>query len=242
MDQISFHQWLLKAGRTEEVAERVIRLVTVFADFLAETGELVLDSASPEDLEAFVAFAENSDQLPTYDGIHPSANSYLWAIRYYYQYADNLNMESYASQLRQARIKRRPFKLGEFRDVDPHHIVALESAGIKNINQMLKRGKTAAMRQRLADETGIPTPVILELVKLSDLARIPGIKSIRARLYHDAGIDTMHKLAAAHPDELRAELVEWVEATGFDGIAPLPAEIRFSINRARELPKIVEYA
>jgi site-specific recombinase XerD len=32
-----------------------------------------------------------------------------------------------------------------------------------------------------------------------------------------------------------------IERTGFEGIATLPAEARFTIQKARELPKIVEY-
>jgi hypothetical protein len=36
-------------------------------------------------------------------------------------------------------------------------------------------------------------------------------------------------------------IVEFVECTGFDDIATLPAEARFTIQKAKELPKIVEY-
>jgi predicted RecB family nuclease len=48
----------------------------------------------------------------------------------------------------------------------------------------------------LATQTGIPVEVVLELVKLSDLARLPGVKGIRARLYYDAGVDTVENLAS----------------------------------------------
>jgi hypothetical protein len=93
----------------------------------------------------------------------------------------------------------------------------------------------------MVDATGIPLQTIVELVKLSDLARIPGIKGIRARLYHDAGVDTVEKMAGWEPEELRAMLLEFVERTGFEGIAPLSAEAAFSVARAKELPQIVEY-
>lgn len=36
-------------------------------------------------------------------------------------------------------------------------------------------------------------------------------------------------------------LVDFVERTGFDGIAPLPKEIRNTIKAASELPPVVEY-
>jgi hypothetical protein len=36
-------------------------------------------------------------------------------------------------------------------------------------------------------------------------------------------------------------LVGFVERTGFDGIAPLPKEVRNAIVKARQLPAVVEY-
>ena len=38
----------------------------------------------------------------------------------------------------------------------------------------------------------------------------------------------------------RLYLLEWVERTGFEGIAPLPKEILFTITAARNLPRVVE--
>ena len=68
-----------------------------------------------------------------------------------------------------------------------------------------------------------------------------GLKGIRARLYHDAGVDTVDKLAAWEPEALRAMLVEFVECTGFDGIAPLPKEAAGAVAQAKKLPQVVEY-
>jgi hypothetical protein len=240
MDENSFHRWLRKEGRTEEVADRVIRLVAVLADFLSAEYGKTLETASPIDLDAYIKYVEQSDRLPTHDEIHPSPNSYLWAIRYFYQFSQNEEMAQYARLLRGSRIKRQPFKLRDFRGVDPAHISSLENIGIKNINQMLKRGKTLDLRQELAKETGIPLQKIIELVKLSDLARIPGVKSIRARLYHDADVDTVEKMTRWNPAELHAFIAEYVEHADFDGIAPLPGEIHFTINTARSLPSVVD--
>jgi hypothetical protein len=79
------------------------------------------------------------------------------------------------------------------------------------------------------------------MVKLCDLSRLMGVKSVRARLYHDAGVDTVEKLASQEPDALLRLTAEFVARTGFDGIAPLPKEVRSTIASARKLPKIVEY-
>ncbi|MGD8904752.1 MAG: DUF4332 domain-containing protein, partial [Anaerolineae bacterium] len=102
-------------------------------------------------------------------------------------------------------------------------------------------GRTPGERQRLAERTGIPIDAILELVKLSDLARIQGLKAIRARLYYDAGVDTLEKLARWDPEELRDMLADFVERTGFDGIAPLPKEAASAVATAKRLSKAIEY-
>jgi hypothetical protein len=65
---------------------------------------------------------------------------------------------------------------------------------------------------------------ITELVKLSDLARIPGLKKVRARLYYNAGLDTVEKIAHWNPEEMRRMLCQFIKRTGFKGIAPLPKE------------------
>jgi hypothetical protein len=36
-------------------------------------------------------------------------------------------------------------------------------------------------------------------------------------------------------------VVEFVERTGFDGVATLPAEARFTVAEARKLPRLIEY-
>lgn len=64
---------------------------------------------------------------------------------------------------------------------------------------------------------------------------------MRARLYHDAGLDAPDKFTEWEPAALREYLVEWVRRTGFNGIAPLPKEIRNAIATARRLPKAVDY-
>jgi hypothetical protein len=137
--------------------------------------------------------------------------------------------------------KRNPFKLRDFRGIDPAVVETLATRRIRNADQMLVAGRTKEQRSALARETGIPEQGILELVKLSDLARLPGVKGIRARLYYAAGVDTVAKMAAWEPEPLRLMVTEYVERTGFDGIPPLPKEVSSTIENARRLPKVVEY-
>lgn len=232
MDLESFRKYLRKGGRSTVATDRVIKLVLRYEAYLGEEG-IEIDQASPNEIQDYVKRIEQDSAS--------SAKTDLWAIRYYYDFSDNPEMEHYASALRQERITRKPFNLRDFRGVNPEDAQALESVGIRNVKQMLEAGKSPSDRQVLARETGLPLQTILEFVKLSDLARIPGVKAIRARLYYDAGIDTLEKMAAYEPEELCIETTRFVEESGFDGIPPLPAEAKFSVEVARKLPKFVEY-
>ncbi len=234
MDEEDFQKFLKRGGRSPRATKRVIAIVLIYEHYLREERGLKgLDQAKPEDLEAFVSYAEEKKK--------DAAKKYLHGIHYYYEYTRNNEMRDLASNLRKQRIKQKPFPLRAFLKIDPAHLKKFEAIGIRNANQMLTTGKTPKKRQELSTKTGIPTEAILELVKLSDLTRIFGVKSIRTRLYYDAGVDTLDKMAKWNPDKLRTMLIDFVQKTGFDGIAPLPKEAEFTVKEARKLPRIVKY-
>jgi hypothetical protein len=234
MNEEGFHNYLKKGGRSQSAINRVMRYVSDFEAFLSEERNgKSLDQAELDDLEHFVAWIEKEPKA--------SAKGHLWGLAYYYDYNSNNEMRHLAGVLREQRIKRTPFPLHEFRGVNPTYAEKLAAVGIKNVNQMLKKGRTLEDRKELSEKTGIPLEAILEFVKLSDLSRIPGVKGTRARLYVDAGVDTIEKMAQWDPGELREMIVEFVERTGFEGIATLPAEARSAVRKAKEMPRIVEY-
>jgi hypothetical protein len=105
---------------------------------------------------------------------------------------------------------------------------------------MLAAGRTQADRETLARRAGIPEAVALELAKLSDLARIPRVKGIRSRLYYDVGVDSLEQLAHWEPEALRLMAADFAQRIGFEGLAPLPAEVRSTVAYAKKLPKVVE--
>jgi hypothetical protein len=228
-----FRKFLKKGGRSDAAIKRVGNYLQEFEGYLAEQRGKTLNEVREEDLERFVEWIEEQPKT--------SAKGHLWGLKYYFEFNSNKTLHQLAGALREQRIIRKPFLIKEFRGVDPEVAKKLAAIGIKHIKHMLEAGKTADQRAVLAEDSGIEEAVILELVKLSDLARIPGIKGIRARLYYDAGIETPQKMAGWDPEEMREHCSAFVERTGFKGIAPLPAEIRFSIAKARKLPAIIEY-
>jgi hypothetical protein len=234
MDTEGFKAYLKKGGRSPNATNRCLRYVSEFEIFLLnDRGGKRLANTEDEDLLQFVLFLDQDSKT--------TAKGYLWAIIYYYDYISNDEMRDFAKRLRAERIVRKPFALKDFRGVNQEYVDKLKANGIRNVNQMIEAGKTPQDRQRLAEISGIPDNAILEFVKLSDLARIPGIKGIRARLYYDVGIDSVEELGTWDPEQLRETVVDFVEKTGFDGIPTLPAEARFAIEKAKNMPKIVEY-
>ncbi len=139
-----------------------------------------------------------------------------------------------------AEKKRNPFKLKDFWGVSPAVAEKLAAQRIKTTDQMLAAGCSKEGRAALAKAASLPESILLELVRLSDLARLPGVKGIRARLYYDAGVTSVQKMAACEPQALLRLTAEFVERTGFAGIPPLPKEVSSTIATARTLPIIVE--
>lgn len=229
MNETAFAQSLKKSGKKTHVVGELVGRVKRFEAFLSQRSK-VLDSAEAQDIRDYV------DTLAERD-----VKEAMRAVALYYQFAGSPELARTAGEIRQQRIVKKAFKLRDFMGVNLGAVFKLGAMGIVTVEQMLAVGKTPQDRQKLAEETGISPEIILELVKLSDLTRLAGVKSVRARLYYDAGLDTPHKFATWEPDALRAMLVEFVACSGFKGIAPLPKELRSTVAAAKALPNVVEY-
>jgi hypothetical protein len=220
--------------RTQKKSERTIsnytKYLEVFKNYLEEQNKN-LNKAGPEDIKNFEQWGDKGLK---------KINLYIWAIKVYSEFKSNHEMEMTSLEILGSRYSSE-YKLKEFIGVEPKTIHLLTMDGIKTVKQMLEAGNTKTKRRELAKKTGIPEETILELVKLSDLARIPGLKKVRARLFFDAGMDTLEKIAKYKPDELIKELKHFIKSTGFKGIAPVSKEANSTIANAQYLKKIVDY-
>ena len=233
MIEDEFRDFLKRQRRKDSAIEQITSLVADFRDYLSEHYHgKSLDQSTIESLETYVSWSESESG--------ESASKPLWALRYYFDFIENKELSNLAGELRAERIKRKPFFIRKFRGVNLEQVAILESRYIENIDQMLDEGRTPALRKVLSEKTGIPVEDILEFVKLSDLARLGAVRSVRARLYHDAGL-TPQEIAKWDPEDLHMMLVEWVEKTAFDGIAPFPKEVQHLVKDAQKLPPLVQY-
>jgi hypothetical protein len=232
MDEKGFRQFLKKFGKKEHVVEGLINQVRAFEAHLAGKRQIGVEAANEQDLQDYLKALTQGEVKERMRG-----------LALYYGFVGNAPLARLAGEIREQGIAktRQAFKLREFRGVSLEEVAKLEAIGIITVEQMLVAGKTPKARQQLAEKTGISAQTILELVKLSDLSRLGAVKSVRARLYYDAGLDMPGKFTQWEPEALRQMLVEFVERTGFDGIAPLPKELRNAITKARQLPEAVQY-
>ncbi|NHI90030.1 MAG: DUF4332 domain-containing protein [Candidatus Thorarchaeota archaeon] len=232
MDEEGFVSYMKKQRKTERTISTCVDNVKDFEDFLKQHGTS-LEKASKHDLESFAA-----DHLEK-----KRVSKVMWGLSHYFRYVGADHLLSAAGRTRETRVKasRTSFKLRGFRGVDPKHASRLSALGVDNTKKMLEAGKTPLMRDELSERSGLDISVIEELVRLSDLARIQGVKGIRARLYYDAGFDLLEKLRNVTPETLLAVTREFVKRTGFDGIAPLPKEAQSAIATAKKLPDLVEW-
>lgn len=232
MDEKGFRESMKKQRKTESTIERSLAAVKKFEEFL-ETKNKTLDEAKSKDLKLFAETCIDPKKV----------SSFMYSLIYYFLFMENKELLETSKSIRARLISesRKPFKLKDFKGVKVEHIEILTKHGIRDTKKMLEVGKTRVKRKELTMKTGLDIDIILEFVKLSDLSRLPGVKGIRARLYHDAGIDSIEKLSKMKSEYVLKITREFVERTRFEGIAPLPKEVKSSISRAKKLPKIVEW-
>ncbi len=230
MDRNGFARYLKQRGKAEHVVAELIAQVERWAGFLATERGKALDAAAVSDLRDYAAHAGGRRSRIDVRG-----------IALFYRFTGQDDLATAAAALRESAVatRRSAFPLKSFPGVDADAIARLRALGVTNTEQMLAAGRTPQERTALAHRSGVALAAITELVRLSDLTRLFGVKGVRARLYHDAGVDSVHKVAACAPEELLRLTSDFVQRTGFNGIAPLPKEVESTIAEARRLPRIV---
>jgi hypothetical protein len=232
MDEEGFTTFMKKKRKSKNTIKTCLASVEEFEKYLEKKGNS-LDSAGVQDLKIFISEYPEPKRIA----------KFLWGLNHYLLFMNREDLRDLSRSVMAQHLKkiRKPFKLKKFRGIQEEHSDALASHGVLDVDKMLEAGKTPELREELAERTGLDIKVIEELVKLSDLARIQGLKAVRARLYYDAGFDTLEKLRTVSQEDLLRITRDFVERTKFNGIAPLPKEALSAIATAKKLSDIVEW-
>lgn len=137
--------------------------------------------------------------------------------------------------------KPSPRKFDQIPGIDDDTCAKLAQAGIKHTRDFFERCQTPAQRQALAEQSGLTEAAVLELTKLSDLARIWGVGPVFARIIFDSGVDTVARVAEKDGLEFFNVLKQ-----SYEEVHGVPADfilrdIEDTITRAQGLPKVVQY-
>jgi hypothetical protein len=232
MNDKEFRLFLKQKKKQERTINSYINSVKVLEDFIKTQGrDKKLGDVNPKDIRDFVSW-----------GTKVLKNVYrcLWGIRAYYQFLQLDELEYTASELMEY-VQNETRLLREFPKTDRDAVDKLALIGIKTVNQLLETCKTKRDREKLAEQSGTENDSILELVKMSNLSRLPGLKNVRCRLYYEGGLDTFSKIAALEPSETRSVLSNYIDRSGFEGSPPTENDAQYAITMARFLPEIVEF-
>lgn len=131
-----------------------------------------------------------------------------------------------------------------FRDIpglDPDHVERLAEAGIKHTKHMFEQVNTPAKRAALSEKTGIPAGAMLELAELTDLARMPYVGPIYARLIYEGGTHTVHAVAGQEAESFYEKLVEINREKQYTRATFTLKDIALTIELAKEIPQAIEF-
>ena len=135
----------------------------------------------------------------------------------------------------------KPVYLREIPGLDRGDVEKLEAAGVKHSKHLFERGRTKDARETLSANTGVPMERLLELVKLSDLARVLGVGAANARLLYEAGADTIESLSRCDPEELSRAAHAVNREQRITKAVPSLKDIAHYVAMAGELDKAIEY-
>ncbi len=233
-DEEELRRYLRRKGKKPAVVDRNIIVLKDFISYLLEKREKSLDRVTTDDVDAFVVELEGKKR---------SAKGYLYVLINYFRFLGERDLLNHTKTLRKERTKktRRVFPIKEFLNVNQDHVRKLASIGIRNVEQMLEKGRAKRQREQLSKQLGIPEEAVLELVKLSDITRIGYVKKKLSRLYYDSGLDSPEKIAKYEPKQLHQFFVKFVKESGWDGMVPNPKDLVNNIKGARRLSRLVEY-
>jgi len=151
--------------------------------------------------------------------------------------------EEYLSILRReiASSQPKPVALSEFPGINKETVEKLEQLGIKNTKQLFNFIKTDIERKDLCKKTGISYDEILELTKLTDVARIKWVGANFARLLVDSPYDTVEKVSKANYPTVYEKLAKInKEKNYFKGMFGLN-DMKLCVIAAKNVPHAINY-
>ena len=134
-----------------------------------------------------------------------------------------------------------PVNLKYFPGINQDYVEKMAVMGIKNTKHLFNKIQNMEELSKLSIEADIPQNELLEILKLSDLARISGVGPVFARMILDTRIDTAAKMADANAELLFKKLKKLNEEKNYTKAKFTQKDVQYCIDFAKKLPKGFEY-
>lgn len=134
-----------------------------------------------------------------------------------------------------------PMKLAVLPDTDFDAVSKLAKEGIDTTRALFEAGLTKAKRKDLAQRLDIKPKSLLELVKLSDLSRIPWAGAVCCRVMYETGIDTVAKVASTNEDLLYLRMQYVLKQLAYPIKRLRPVDAQRCVKAARQLTFDIQY-
>jgi len=138
-------------------------------------------------------------------------------------------------------IRPKPIDLKDFPGVNMVVIHKLEKIGIRNTAQLFPYVLTPQDRTEFSDRNQIPPADLLQLTKLTDVARLKWAGPIFARLLVASEYDTVEKILNANVEELYHALVQTNAAKGIYNGKFKPEDLETWVDTVRDTPLVIQY-
>jgi hypothetical protein len=136
----------------------------------------------------------------------------------------------------------KPILLKDFPGINPEDVQKLAQIGIRNTKQLFERVTTPDARAELMEQTQIEPGKLLELTKLSDMARMKWVGPKFARLLVESEYDTAEKVIQADYTELYQDLIRTNQERGIYkgkfGLNDMKSWVKVMIQ---EVPLVIQY-
>ena len=147
-----------------------------------------------------------------------------------------------ADAVREEPLAAHRMKIEDVEGIGPAYAEKLAAVGITTTDDLLMAGAKPYDREKLAEQTGISSRLILEWVDSVDLMRVPGVGPQYSDLLEAAGVGSPAELAQRNPANLAVTVQEVIAARpGIVRRTPGESEITAWIEEAGKLDKIVEH-
>lgn len=133
------------------------------------------------------------------------------------------------------------YKIIDVEGIGDVYAKKLIDAGINTVEDLLEKCAKPAGRKELAEKADISQKLILTWTNHADLMRIDGVGPQFSELLEAAGVDTVKEFRHRVAANLQPKLEEVNEQKHLVGRVPAMKEVEKMIEKAKELPAIVEY-